>query len=525
MKHLFNAMLSLGVTIKAVIRKLITRLRYSIRQKSNRSVVTIFGSCRQDSLYERFAVTRIREELTYTHYIEETIQAVKYCAETDSKDKLGFGAFRVDLLGRKRPSKRNLNRDFRRTDVFVVEIASLLEYTNGEHYFHHEAYDSLKNNIDTRVMGEIESNIKVNKSDLNQTFEKLDNLFKLLPKEKTVLVSHISTKKDTDRSNLNEMVKNYAEKNGIEYFDPSEILEIWPLDIVCEIEPVISHFTKTGHEIVGDRLSQSIYRVKSRSTEEVVHKYATGTHMGFGDFIFGSIFLKKLAESKELPIAFDLTDHPLGAILGLNHPRSIRSETISICHNDPLSNFKKSGSYISNRRTKSMNAGDRDFIIRNLLKVNNPSLLTKLQSFSFNDYLESDHVVFHARFGDQIAFSPTESGTANSRIYEDVIHNIKRILGNYRSFSKYTILSDSEGFREFAADLGFATSLKSIRHFNAQTSDQDDQLITMLEEFMLMASATHVIQFSVYSWGSGFSESACMVGGGKLSRFQIESIS
>lgn len=524
MKHLFNVIISLGVAIKAVTRKLITGIRYWIRQNSNRSVVTIFGSCRQDSLYEKFAVTRIREELTYTHYLEETIQAVKYCTETGRKDRLAYGAFRVDLLGKKRPSKRVLNREFRRTDIFVVEIASLLEYTNGQHFFHHEAYDSVKKNSDFLNTNKIEKNIKVNKSDLDQTFEKLDELFKLIPREKTVLVSHIATKKGTDRSKLNEMVKSYAEKHEIEYFDPSDILEIWPLEIVCEIEPVISHFTKIGHEIVGDRLSQSIYRVMSRKTE-VVHKYDIACKIGFGDFIFGSIFLKKMAENEELPIAFDLTDHPLGSVLGLDLPNSSGRETISICHNDPLSNFKKSGFYISNRRPKTINAGDRDFIIRSLLKISNPTLVSELKSFSFNDYLESDHVVFHARFGDQIAFSNADSGAENSQIFENVIHNVNRILGNYGAFSKYTILSDSEKFREFAADLGFATSLKSVRHFNAQTSDQEDQLITMLEEFMLMASASNVIQFSVYSWGSGFSDSACMVGGGKMSRFQIESIS
>jgi hypothetical protein len=525
MKHLFNIVITLGVAIKAIIIKLKTRIEYSIRQNSNRSVVTIFGSCRQDSLYERFAVTRIREELTYTHYIEETIQAVKYCKETGSKDKLGFGAFRVDLLGKKRPNKRSLNRDFRRTDVFVVEIASLLEYTNGEHFFHHEAYDSAKKNSDFLHKNKIDKNIKVNKSNLDQTFEKLDELFKLIPRDKTVLVSHITTKKGTDRSQLNETVKLYAEKHGIEYFDPSDILEIWPLELVCEIEPVISHFTKIGHEIVGDRLSQIIYRVTSRKSKEVVHKYTNGSRIGFGDFIFGSIFLKKLAAHEELPIAFDLNDHPLGRVLGLNHSRSSDTETIPICHNDSLRNFKKSGFYISNRRPKTIDAGDRDFIIRNLLKVRNPTLVSKLKSFSFNNYLGSDHIVFHARFGDQIAFSATDYGAEKSQIFENVLHSIKRILGNYGAFSNYIILSDSEEFRKFAADLGFVTSLKSVRHFNAQTSAQEDLLINMLEEFMLMASASNVIQFSVYSWGSGFSDSACMVGGGKISRFQIESTS
>ncbi len=42
-------------------------------------VITIFGSCRQSSLYSKYNVTNIQEDLTYPHYTKEILQAIRFC--------------------------------------------------------------------------------------------------------------------------------------------------------------------------------------------------------------------------------------------------------------------------------------------------------------------------------------------------------------------------------------------------------------------------------------------------------------
>ena len=500
-------------------------MEYAARQHSNRTVVSIFGSCRQDSLYERFAVTRIREELTYCHYIEETIQAIKYCKNSDIETELKHGAFRVDLLGKKRPHRKALARDIKRTEVFVVEVASLLEYTDGRHYFHHEAYDSRKLDPYELAHSTTATDVRVTKCTSEETSKKLDKLFELIPKEKTVLVTHISTKPNTDRWNLNEEVRKYAFANDIEYFNPSDILEIWPLESICEIEPVISHFTPMGHEIIGDRLSQHIFKVKSGKSNYVVHKYDSTSNIGFGDFVFGSIFLKQLASKREMPIVFDLSEHPLGEILDIEILVDRRTEVTSLYHEDSLNKFVGAGTYISNRRPKFVSAGDRDFIIRNLLTVSKKMPPETIKSYSCNDMRKKHSAVFHIRFGDQVAFRDSVSEQKTQVVFENTLRRIKKINEYFKNFQEYIILSDSQNFREYAAACGLNTSLEKVQHFNSQIDRLDDSAISMLREYLLLVGAENVIQFSVYSWGSGFSESASLIGGGKLSRFQIESIS
>jgi hypothetical protein len=41
--------------------------------------LTIFGSCRQESLYSNYSATNIRNNLTYPYYTKEIVQAIGFC--------------------------------------------------------------------------------------------------------------------------------------------------------------------------------------------------------------------------------------------------------------------------------------------------------------------------------------------------------------------------------------------------------------------------------------------------------------
>lgn len=521
-------LISHAVRIKALVRTRIRKVKYMAGLKSGKTVVSIFGSCRQDSLYENFQVTRIREELTYAHYLEEIIQAVRYCKEKDFTAD-SFGVFRVDLLGKARLPRKELERDFWATDVFVVEVASLLEYRRGEEYFHHEAYDSKPSQEKSHDPTQSEPPITLIRGNLEDTHAKLDRLFTLIPKERTVLVSHIATRRDTDRWRLNETVRDYCRQKEIEYFDPSQILDVWPLEYICEIEPVISHFTPSGHEIVRDRLTQHILRIVSRTKKQnarVIHKYSnTNSDIGFGDFIFGSIFLKQLSTSVEIPFEFDLTDHPLGKLASFENFHMTDARTQSLYHDDKMKKFKGAGVYISNRRPTKIDAGDRDFIVRTLLKFRPEALANSIKKIDFSLSASEKSTIFHVRLGDAIAFGESVSDFHTKKSFDEILAKIQRIINNFENFSKCIILSDSSDFRNYAHENGFNAPVRPVRHFHSQSVESSESLLDMLQEYICLVNARSIVQISVYDWGSGFSETAAIIGGSKITQLKIESIS
>ena len=74
--------------------------------------ITLFGSDRQQSIRNHYAVTDIQDNLTHPHNTKEIIQAITYCMGTHSRD---------------------LQRQFENTDLFVVEITSrILTQTDDE---------------------------------------------------------------------------------------------------------------------------------------------------------------------------------------------------------------------------------------------------------------------------------------------------------------------------------------------------------------------------------------------------------
>lgn len=521
-------LITMAVRSKAYLRQLRSRIRHFSQLYSGKSVVTIFGSCRQDSLYESFSVTRIREDLTYTHYIEEAIQAAKYCSDLNFNAELK-GAFRVDFLGKPRPNRKALRREFLATDVFVVEVASLFEYEFDNVYLHHEAYDSMAGKGFSDLGLPDVQFINRTRSNLHDTSAKLDRLFEIIPKNKTVLVSHIATTQESDRWKLAQIIREYAFQNNIEFFDPSEILEIWPLEAICRIESVVSHFTPMGHEIVRDRLSQHIFKIitatKKNDSKVIINYRQASDGIGFGDFVFGSIFVKQLAASAELPIDFDLTGHPIGNLLGLQKKVDAASKVITLYHHDPVAKFTGAGTYISNRRPKQINAGDRDFIIRTLFSPYLKTLGSGISKIDFQNKWHVNSTVFHVRLGDDISFKDYEIDEQAKLSFEDTQMKIRKILEYFETTNNYIILSDSKAFREYISTSGLNTSLANVEHFNSQSVDSLESLEDMIMEFILCVNATTIIQFSIYPWGSGFSESAGALGGGKLIRFQIDSTS
>ena len=68
--------------------------------------ITILGSCRQDSLYKKYRITSIKNNLSYPHYSKEVLQVLNYCMFDNLKPAETM-IFRTPIL-RNIPYKNNL---------------------------------------------------------------------------------------------------------------------------------------------------------------------------------------------------------------------------------------------------------------------------------------------------------------------------------------------------------------------------------------------------------------------------------
>ena len=107
--------------------------------------LTILGSCRQHSLNNIYNCTGIQEKLTYPHYTKEILQTIKYLKYKNLDDSEVLFTFRTPILEKKISDYNELKKDFDKTDIFVLEIASKMYYKYNDIYLHHIATEEQYN--------------------------------------------------------------------------------------------------------------------------------------------------------------------------------------------------------------------------------------------------------------------------------------------------------------------------------------------------------------------------------------------
>lgn len=209
-----------------------------------RPTLTIFGSCRQESLKTNYIVTNIRDELTYSHYTKEIIQAIEFCKGISNVSRKNTKyCFRTGLLTDSEINYRQFLDSFSKTDIFIAEIASRISYEWEGLYMHHIAtedeykfYDRKNINIRTLTDDEIEKDII-----------KIRDL--LYPKP-LVIVSHITTYKVGKRYDLVKLLETICKKLNIPFINPSECITPDNYDKIFVKEDILSHYTEYGHSII-----------------------------------------------------------------------------------------------------------------------------------------------------------------------------------------------------------------------------------------------------------------------------------
>lgn len=151
---------------------------------------------------------------------------------------------------------------FRATDVFVVEIASMLEYKIAGMYFHRDFYDAQGVcGADAASRELILGAIEVGGQLEQEVRDDIDEIVKLLGRNRVLFVTHLSTKNVGARADFIKIVKSQLSILGVTFIDPSTLLERWESEDIFERETVLSHYTLLGHSLIGQIYFEEINKI------------------------------------------------------------------------------------------------------------------------------------------------------------------------------------------------------------------------------------------------------------------------
>jgi hypothetical protein len=218
-------------------------------------LVTILGSCRQDSIYNIHEVTSIKNDISFPHYSKEILEVIRFCKYGSLTSEETTRVLRSAILSNT-PIYHNskIINEFNNTDVFVIEIASIKKYIYNNKHTHHILYDNNMYNCKDQTIvieqteDEIEEDIIEMKKELNKPI---------------IIVSHLITRQSGIRYNLSVCLEKICNKHNILFINPVNELKKRNIDIsniFQEGESLLSHYNQTGHKLIQQVYDEYIYR-------------------------------------------------------------------------------------------------------------------------------------------------------------------------------------------------------------------------------------------------------------------------
>ena len=217
--------------------------------------LTIFGCCRQDSLFKFYNVSSIRDDLTYTHYSSEALQAMQFCAgRTDEKIINTNYIFRSQVISKNKLNYKKLKNEFKKCELFAVEIASRKYYKYKNYFLHHICEDP---SYGCKFFDQVEV------ADLSDKEIERDilSMKTLVEPKKIFLITHFYTKLTGKRYELVSILKKIGAAHGIPVFDPVEAFGgIKNITHFLVDEQVLTHYNAAGHKVVGELYKAFIFQ-------------------------------------------------------------------------------------------------------------------------------------------------------------------------------------------------------------------------------------------------------------------------
>ncbi len=472
--------------------------------------ITIFGSCRQDSLYSKFSVSNIKNHLTYPHYTKEIIQAIKFCKGVSNiPPELTRWIFRSGLLDKRILHSEDFHREYNESDTIVVEIASRISYLYKGFWAHHELENP------QYECGDRNTIIRHDLTD-EEIEEDILEIRNLVYPKKLFVCTHITTRKSGKRYELVQLIKKICNRYNISCFDPAEVLQTCNPDEVFVKEDVLAHYTQKGHSIIGQAYEKWISPRKT-----VIHTWIQNTlnlpqeknanFWGLGDMLRGSCAVFEVCKRLNYDFYIDTSQHPLHSFFQTfpNHNYSdliqreknnIRFECFS-SHND-IEQFLKKNFETSNVVFFHTNGPGYTFhgnlsneckeYFKSILKPSE-KLYKNIQTQQLN--IELPYTICHFRLGDK---GCVEKIMDSNEYYQSIINKATTLQ------TKNTIcLTDNEFFKEFVKKTNvFQTLSTKICHLG--TSSNEEEIADTLIEFFFCCNAQKIYSYSIYEWVSGF---------------------
>uniref|UniRef100_A0A6C0B163 Uncharacterized protein n=1 Tax=viral metagenome TaxID=1070528 RepID=A0A6C0B163_9ZZZZ len=264
-------------------------------------------------------------------------------------------------------------------------------------------------------------------------------------------------------------------------------------------------------------------------------QYTNGVAQGLGDYIRGSFCLLQIAALLGLQFDMDIRNHPMSKYIqetgepynNINYSSIAKYKNINYIPINAKS-FKKNSEQFFHEFIYEMNRQEPKvenyytfcnsfpvfdnypekarMFIKSKLQPNETLLpyiaeRMKLLELSFKQFS-----VIHIRSGDKYLFK-------NNRLNTIVVRKIVNILKrSCKPNQKYLLLSDNNQIKAALKSIFplFIIHNSSIVHLGEQPNMNDDKndsgIRDTLIDFFIMSNASHIIGFSPYNWGSGFSQ-------------------
>jgi len=218
-------------------------------------IISILGSCRQETIKQLYTCTDLHEETSWPNYTKEILQIINYAKLGNIEQHDADYIFRKCILKYGNLDKTKINNLFNSTDIFVCEIASRLSYEYNGFYLHHIAKESAYGN--PKIINDIVVRQMTNKEIYNDIIKIKEELY---PK-KLIIITHFHTY-DGKRRELANFIYNTCVKLNIPCIDPSILLQQYTIEqLFCE-EASLNHYTPFGHSQVKI-LYKNIFTCKS----------------------------------------------------------------------------------------------------------------------------------------------------------------------------------------------------------------------------------------------------------------------
>jgi hypothetical protein len=196
-----------------------------------------------------------------------------------------------------------------------------------------------------------------------------------------------------------------------------------------------------------------------------------------------------------------------------------QEETSHVYHEDGYDQLSKKNVFFTNKRPRfQVTPATRDFVLRKALTPNLEFAKYLSSEFEQLSLINNSYITIHARLGDSELFGAEVIDTI---LLDRIAHQIAKMANRNLQSSNILFLSDSVNLRQKMSELGFKT-FKGVPTHTGDSRISLQSTRETLRDFNGLLKAKRIIQISNLPWGSGFSETASILGGIPISKVKLD---